>query len=211
MQKLLLFILLFLAAGCEHADQKDKYIMHDDFYYIEDGRFYLEEIANEYFVIVKQDRQEYVIDQLLQKGFKLIGQPYAWNVPNMANHGSLDEISDCVVFTIKGDQNIASITDIVYSNNLYLTSAGDKVGSSIESNTFMVKLSKEDKDGQIERLRTLAIQHGYLLIGEMSRDYFKLACTNRTAGNNVEMSNWFIEVAGFDTAQPILSQPDIAF
>ena len=75
----------------------------------------------------------------------------------------------------------------------------------------MVKLSKEDKDGQIERLRTLAIQHGYLLIGEMSRDYFKLACTNRTAGNNVEMSNWFIEVAGFDTAQPILSQPDIAF
>ena len=33
MQKLLLFILLLLAVGCEHADQKDNYIMHDDFYY----------------------------------------------------------------------------------------------------------------------------------------------------------------------------------
>ena len=47
MQKLFLFILLFLAAGCEHADQKDKYSMHDDFYYIEDGRFYLESLKGQ--------------------------------------------------------------------------------------------------------------------------------------------------------------------
>ena len=190
-------------------NQEDGYVFHDDFYYIDDGKLYLEPIEDEYFVIVKEDNQEQVVDQLLNSGFSLIGKTYAWNISHDGSYGSLDEIKGCVTFNVKGNQEISSISDIVYSNNLYLTPTGERVGGSVESNTFLVKLSKSEKDKQIDSLKKYASQHCFLIMGEMSRDYFKLACTDKTSGNSVEMSNWFVEVAGFDIAQPVLSQPEI--
>ncbi|MGN1233296.1 MAG: hypothetical protein ACI4UJ_07610, partial [Candidatus Cryptobacteroides sp.] len=183
MKRLFAFILLFTIIGCEHNipdGPDDGYLMHDDFYYAGEEKFYLEQIVDEFFIIVKKNNQEQVVNQLHKKGFNLTCQPYAWNIPYEPSYGSLDEIIDCVVFTVKGSQDIASIKDIVYSNNLYMTPAGDKVGSAVESNTFMVKLAREDKDRQIETLKKYAVQKGYLILCAAARDYFKMACTNRT-------------------------------
>lgn len=219
MKKILYIAALFAAFACTPAEQGDSnldnqgdyYVFHDDFYYIDEGKFNLEPITGEYFVIVKKDNQEQVVDQLINNGFRLIDKPYVWNISNKGSYGSLEEIMNCVFFTVKGDREITSISDIVYSNNLYLTSTGERVGGSVESNTFMIKLSEEEKDIQLETLKKYAVQHSFLIMGEMSRGYFKMACTNKTSGNSVEMSNWFVEEAGFDMAQPVLAQPEIDF
>lgn len=208
MKKLINSLLLFILIGCEQVVSSDEYVMHDDYFYTAEDKFYLESIDDEYFVIVKNDNKDKVINQLSMNGFVLTIEPYIWNIPQTAYYDSLNEILDCVVFTVRGNQDISKITDIVYSNNLYLTSSGEIIGDSIESNTLLVRMSQEDNSNQLNILKEYAIQHKYLIVEEMSRGFVKLACTNRTSGNSVEMANWFIEVAEFETADPVLSQPE---
>ena len=82
---------------------------------------------------------------------------------------------------------------------MYKNQAGETVG---KSNTFLIKFTKNQRDAQMIKLKEYQKQHKFLIMGDASSEYFRLACTNETSGNIVEMANWFLEVAGFKTAEP---------
>ena len=71
-----------------------------------------------------------------------------------------------------------------------------------KSNSFLVKLSQYPKEEQLDVLNEYASQHNLKIVEELNRDWYRLACSNKSSGNIVEMVNWFIEVAGFQFAEP---------
>lgn len=200
MQKLLLFTLLFLAVGCEQADQKDKYIMHDDFYYdiySYDGKQHLNPYTDEYYLRFETQHTTDVIKELTNRGFQMSEDPAVatysfgdeYNIPEEIKYGS--------TISVKGKGKIEDIPNVIYSHHLYLTESGEIFG---RSNLITVYYDVEQADEQIKSI----LRHAESLkIHPISNDStfgtLILACTNHSSGNPIEIANWFVEVGGFQS------------
>ena len=213
MQKLLLFILLFLAAGCEHADQKDKYIMHDDFYYYflgnEVNKYYLSPCLDEYYIILKTEYLESTLDELHNKGFQITKGPtsliFDFNFPE--DEMFINQLNGCSSLCIKGSGDIAGIAHIIYSHHLYYNEHDSIVG---RSNLFSVKFDSSNQESQIQLLLQYAKQQNIIPINiYYDLSWITFACTNNSTGNPVELSNWYIEVGAFLSAHPDFSENSI--
>lgn len=198
MQKLLLFILLLLAVGCEHADQKDNYIMHDDFYYdiySNDGKQHLDPYTDEYYLRFETQHTTDVIKELTSRGFQISEDPAVatysfgdeYNIPEKIKYGS--------TISVKGRGQIDDIPNVIYSHHLYLTESGEIFG---RSNLITVYYDVKQAD---EQIKSILLHAEKLKIHPISNDRtfgtFILACTNYSLGKPVETANWFVEVGGF--------------
>lgn len=199
MQKLLLFTLLFLAVGCEQADQKDKYIMHDDFYYTgttDIQKIFLEQIKDEYYIVFKEDFKEDILKHLDSHGFILTSSPtYVYYNSINTDYICPELLSNCMSLSIKGPDNVDNIPYLTYSNHLYRNKFGDIEGTS---NKLSVSLNKDGSHVQY----SLIIEYAEL-VNIIPYDYWPelnlvlFACTNDSHGNPAEIANWFYEVVGY--------------
>ena len=131
-------------------------------------------------------------------GFEVTTEPYRW-IYYTSEEYTVEELSKCVALTVHGYGNLKSVPGLVYSNHMYRDEAGEILG---KTNTFLIKFTKNQRDAQMIAIKEYARQHNFLILGDASTEYFRLACTNETSGNCVEMANWFLEVAGFKSAEP---------
>lgn len=199
-------ILLTFATACEKQDTS--YVFHDDYFItdIEKSRYALDIYPGNYFLIIKEKDKNNVMNSLSAKGFEIVTEPYEWLCYTSEGYGVPEILKGCIAFTVKGQGHIPSMDNVIYSNYMYTNESGDVLG---KTNTLLIKFTKNRKDEQLSKVKEYAEEHNFLLLGEASRDYFRIACTNKTSGNCVEMANWFMEVAGFKTAFPELSDPNI--
>lgn len=181
------------------GNEGSKYVFHDDFYYDptkEDGKCDLEKTHDEYFVSIDAEKEEMVLAELADEGFQIIYGPitksfqsYDYEIPDFCKNNK--------ILCVKGSGDITSIQNLVFYNNLYNDEYGlSQVG---KSNAFHVRCSKN----RIDLVLQYAEQHKvYPVTYVPEYEMFYLLCTSDSAGNPVEMSNWFIEEAGFEYAMP---------
>ena len=215
MNRFILFAaMLLMAIGCHRADpeikvevdpdeevkvdnEEEAYIFHDDFYYTSSGRIELEKCPEDFYVVIRKDSLDAAKKYLAENEFNIVEELPKWY------DSSVEGPSDYMALTVNGKNDVSSIPGSVYFNNLYLIPDGPKPDRLRGmSNTILIKLSQYPKEEQLDVLNEYASQHNLKIVEELNRDWYRLACSNKSSGNIVEMVNWFIEVAGFQFAEP---------
>jgi hypothetical protein len=211
----LLAAALFMAFSCHSVDPEikvevepeeevgveikvDTYVFHDDFLHISGGRrIELEKCSEDFYVVIRKDSLDAAKKYLDENGFTVVKElPRYYDDP-------VEGPSEYMALTVNGKNDVSSIPGSVYTNNLYLLPSPAKPGEMYgKSNSFFVKLSQYPKEEQLDVLNEYASQHNLKIVEELNRDWYRLACSNKSSGNIVEMVNWFIEVAGFQFAEP---------
>lgn len=213
MDRIIVFLMLLIFTGCSTLSNEDnadsnfekeenmegKYVFHDDFYYTPgkgDGMCNLEKIQDEYFIFIDAKNLETVFTELADNDFKVIDGPKTHSFLS-CDYDLPSFCKDNRVLCVKGSGNLESISDIVFHNNLYRDENGfSQIG---KSNTFYVRCS----GNAIDQVVRYAEQLDVFPVNYVSEyDRMCLLCTDESAGNPVEMSNWFVEEAGFEYAQP---------
>ena len=199
MRKFIALALILICCACEKSgpDQGD-YTFHDRYFTSAKVQHNLERAAGEYFVLIKEKEAAGVIARLETEGFTVTTEPYKW-IYYTSEEYNADQLAKCVAFTVQGYEKALYVPNAVYTNHLYKNEAGDVVG---KTNTFLIKFTKNQRDAQLVKVKEYAKEHKFLILGDASSEYFRLACTDETSGNCVEMANWFVEVAGFKAAEP---------
>jgi hypothetical protein len=215
MNRFILFAaMLLMAIGCRRADPEIKvevesedkvdvemevetYVFHDDFCYMDQQKLKLEKCPEDFYVVIRKDSLDAAKKYLDENGFTVVKElPRYYDDP-------VEGPSEYMALTVNGKNDVSSIPGSVYTNNLYLLPSSAKPGEMYgKSNSFFVKLSQYPKEEQLDVLNEYASQHNLKIVGELNRDWYRLACSNKSSGNIVEMVNWFIEVAGFQFAEP---------
>lgn len=203
MKRILALVLILLCCACEkngpELTQQDNYVFHDECYTVAKEQHSLDKIPNEHFLLIKEKDKETVMSYLEANNFKITTEPYKWIYYTSDEYNTDEVLSKCIAFTVHGNGRISSVPKVIYSNHLYRNADGDTIG---KTNTFLIKFTKNLRDVQMIQLREYQKQHNLLLMGDVSTEYFRIACTNETSGNCVEMANWFLEVAGYKAAEP---------
>ena len=205
MNRLTLFILICLAASCSKIDpeQKTDYEFHDDFryrYFTNNDTIYLTPCSDEYFIRFETEHKEEVMLNLRQR-FQILTGPYE-DEYMFVDFEIPDDIKNSSYVIVKGMGNITTVPHLIYYNHLYFNGSGRSVG---KSNSLKVLYEFKQADELLktilqhaEELKTHPIKeniiHGtrFGTIVELT-----IACTNNSAGNPVEIANWFVEEAGF--------------
>lgn len=203
-----------IAFGCDRANSEvpvekgpeeevgigeETYVFHDEFYYVaSNNTLNIEKCLEDYFLIVRSSDLDDAIEYLEANGFNIVKGPYRWY------DDPAEELTDCMALTVNGKNDISQVPGVVYSNCLYSVPVNVSPYSQMkgETNTILIKLSQYPKDEQLEVLEGYASQHHLHIVKELKYDYYRLACTNKSSGNIVEIANWFVEVAGFEVAYP---------
>lgn len=199
MKRFIALAFILICCACEkNGPVQEDYDFHDRYFTSAKVQHNLERATGEYFVIIKEKEASSVIERLETEGFTVTTEPYKW-IYYTSEEYNADELAKCVAFTVKGYEKGLYIPNAVYTNHLYRNEAGDLIG---KTNTFLIKFTKNQRDAQLVKVKEYAKEHKFLILGDASSEYFRLACTDETSGNCVEMANWFLEVAGFKTAEP---------
>lgn len=202
MNRFLAFALILLCCACEkngpEPEKQENYDFHDDCYVSAKKQYGLEKVFGDSFLIIKEKEMSKALAHLETAGFEVTTEPYRW-IYYTSEEYTVEELSKCVALTVHGYGNLKSVPGLVYSNHMYRDEAGEILG---KTNTFLIKFTKNQRDAQMIAIKEYARQHKFLILGDASTEYFRLACTNETSGNCVEMANWFLEVAGFKSAEP---------
>ena len=204
-------LMLCLIAGCSKIDpnQQKDYGFNDDFYYnifssTTDyihfippyDKIYLTPCPDEYYIRFDTEHKEEVMKKLRKRGFQITRDPVD------SRYGFDDfEIPDyleyCSTVSVKGSGKISDIPHVIYSNHLY------KLGEAMfgRSNRFHVFYEYEQADEQLKTIFKYAEEfkiHPIQTYKFYGTPYWLIsfACTNDSAGNPVELANWFTE-AGF--------------
>ena len=227
MNRFILFAaMLLVAIGCHRADPEVKvevvdpieevkedngeeaYVFHDDFYHISGGRIVLEKCPEDFYVLIRKDSLDAAKRYLAENQINIVEEFLSYY------YDPIEGPSDYMALTVKGKNNLSSIPGLVYVNNLYLMPESSKPNKLYgTSNSFLVKLSQYPKEEQLDVLNEYARQHNLKIVEALKRDWYRLACSNKSSGNIVEMVNWFVEVAGFQFAEPVFPEiicaPDV--
>lgn len=166
-------------------------------------------ITDEYYIIVKTDGIEEVLNFLNNNGFLIKVHPSEINFDSspydddsfVNAYETPIILSNCSALVVKGKGNILKTPQLIYSNNLYYNDTNKRITGL--SNTFYIHYDKKDEIKQIEKILKHAdiLQFAPLYNG-LKSSYIYCACTNASAGNPVELSNWFVEELGFPAAYP---------
>lgn len=208
-------VALVMAIGCRRADPEIKvevvdpseevgvdngeesYVFHDDFYHTSGGRIDLEKCPEDFYVVIRKDCLDPAKKYLDENGFAVVKELSRYY------DDPIEGPSDYMALTVNGKNDVSSIPGSVYVNNLYLMPKSAKPNKLWgKSNSFLVNLSQYPKEEQLDVLNEYASQHNLKIVEVLRRDWYRLACSNKSSGNIVEMVNWFIEVAGVEFAEP---------
>lgn len=197
-KNVLVLAAILLAIGCSNPESE---VFHDDYYYSDrDVKFQLQPSSDEYYLVVKTAMVESAVAELQSKGFEITEGPAGCEFYHEL-FAVPEELTGCYSICVKGACALERVNvDFIYSNCLYYGENGILCG---KSNQFYVRYDPSDEAGQLKRIETYANQHHVHPLAVFSDlAVIILACTDDSAGNPVEMANWFVETAGFPMAQP---------
>ena len=192
-----------LCAACNSGNNGQKEsgiseIYHDNYYWQNDEKIPLEKIDGKYFLMFLTANEARFKAELAKVGAELLGWEdemhgrEKWGPGDYktdAIEADPDKIKDALAFTFYWSP--------MYSVENPGGLAGD--GGVIElggSNVFYVQL----KDGtNLSVLEKLARENSVEMLGPPEYGWYKLACTNASKGNAIEMANFFYDTGLFES------------
>ena len=207
MRKLSILISAILLTACMADDpvQERPYGEYGTYYRGAGGGvfYYMPSVPDYHYVVFRSDLSEDVLSGLEAKGFEITEGPDYGSYASYFQDGY--EIPDALTamgaVVVHGEGSFKSVPGLIYSSNLYYFDL-NKIGRSM---TFKVVYDENDEANQIRLLNEYARKHNLIPMGK-SEEYrlpaFCLLCTDKSAGNVLEMSNWFAEEGGFIHCEP---------
>lgn len=212
-KRFVILAVTFSILGCHGIDDRIEERPHGKYgsYYRGADRFlYMPSSPDEYFVVFESRMSQDVLNALKDKGFEITKEPVYGSYEHLFQDGyevppALTAIGAAEVC---GKAHIGEIPGLIYSCNLYYYYQW-RLGYSM---TFKVMYDPDNEDDQISLIKKYSEMHGLIPMGKGDTIYpslFRLLCTNKSAGNVLEMSNWFIEEGGFIHCEPDFMDDDI--
>ena len=205
MRRLLIFLATCVLAGsvvsCETAVEG----LHSEYgtYYRGHDRFrYMPAVPTEYYIVFDGNMTREILAELDKREFEVMEGPVYGSYEDVfSNEYTVPStFKSLAAVTIKGKGNTNKLPGVIYRNNLYYY-FDNKIGRSM---TFKVLYDIEDEDNQIRKIEQYAQMHNLIPLGKGDTDLpsFRLACTTKSSGNVLEMSNWFVEEGDFIHCEP---------
>ena len=207
MNRLLFYLLLLSVVGCaqvqpDNPDKEqpgpvtDEYLLHDSYFYDDSNKVFLTPCEDEYIIAFNVADKAEVYEYIKTEGFvELQGhmtfgtageeRAYPWN--------------EYILAWLKGDGDVSSIPKVIYTGILYKYRT-EPEKRFYASHRLCVKWSSED---MLKSALKYAEDLNLLVDGIDAVDYVYFICTDESAGNSIEMANWFCEVGGFPDSSPM--------
>lgn len=202
----LLSLAALLLCGCS-KDDNGTYVFHNDFFYYHGEKIPIRPIEDRWYVIIKTADSERILSEFERNGIVMDKDSYRdigidkspwFDVP--------EELKDCHELVVTSSKDPAEVVSgIINSNHLYLVehyTYEDNV-----SNGLSVGIAEANATEAMASLKRYVSELGVYIIScdEFYGDLFlMLACTNRSAGDNVQVANWLYETGQFMFAAPVI-------
>ena len=190
------------------VSEYEDYEFHDGYYLYNGEKQYLTPVEDEYTIVFRTEDKDQVLAYLEENGWEiLLGGPseHPWQHWIGVFGGVYDFLIHSMVAQIKGSGDIDKIPHVYFSHNGCVSQNGIHL---YPSNRVYVKYYDKESYGDrlteaLEYARQLQITPVGISDFEDSK-YVTFLCTNNSAGNPLELANWFYEEKGFTTAEPDL-------
>jgi hypothetical protein len=206
------------------------YTMHDDvLFYWEtwDGdkgsyrELELSIIEDEHFIIIKEAEKGNAVDYLAEKGFSVMEN----STDDPSKFLSHNGVKDCIQMTVKGTGNLDELPGSVYVAPLYYYVFSEPQSIIGRTNLLTVWFECQGNEdffkrniawiqayGEILGLITISTKEYFDHTDQSCWGYVSFAVTNQSAGNVVEIHNWFQEAARYEITDvkfpELASEPD---
>lgn len=206
------------------------YTMHDDvLFYWEtwDGdkgsyrELELSIIEDEHFIIIKEAEKGNAVDYLAEKGFSVMEN----STDDPSKFLSHNGVKDCIQMTVKGTGNLDELPGSVYVAPLYYYVFSEPQSIIGRTNLLTVWFECQGNEdffkrniawiqayGEILGLITISTKEYFDHTDQSFWGYVSFAVTNQSAGNVVEIHNWFQEAARYEITDvefpELASEPD---
>ena len=200
----ILTLAALLLCGCA-KDDNEAYVFHNDFFYYHGEKIPIRPIEDRYYVIIKAADSARILSEFELNGIVMDMDSY--RVIGLNNHPRFDvpdELMDCHELVVTSSKDPAEVVSgIINSNHLYLVE--HYTYEYNKSFILGVGIAKENATEALASLKRYASQLGVYILkctdsyGDLA---LNLACTNRSAGDNVQVANWLYETGEFMFASP---------
>lgn len=205
MKRLLILLTTSVLAGLFCSCEPAEVGTHGEYgtYYRGYDRFrYMPSVPTEYYLVFDSKMKQEILTELDKREFEVMEGPVYGSYEEIFSKGYTvpSEFKSLGAVTIKGKHSTSKLPGVIYINNLYYY-FDDKIGRSM---TFKVLYDIKDEENQIRQIEQYAQIHNLVPLGRGDTELpsFRLACTTKSAGNVLEMSNWFVEEGGFIHCEP---------
>lgn len=196
----------------EGYEMCDDYIHYGKTSYHEESRDPITKRAYEYYLAVRKTDKEEALAYLDRNGFTIMENSEEGTGTFYALRGKL---KDCFQITVKGSGNIDEVPGVLYTSPLYNNDEWFKEDTFGRGNMILISFtSRWDNEKQIRHIpyieKYAEMLDIYLISKNLSQygNYLTFGVTNESAGNAVEIHNWFSEVAGYSICD--LNFPEFA-
>lgn len=179
----------------------DEYIHYGATSYSEESRETITKSEGEYYLAVLKSEKDKALSFLADNGFTINENSTEGTGEFYALRGKL---KDCFQITVKGRGNIADVPGALYTAPLYNNDEWFKVDTFGRGNVISLGFSFRWDDEKIMRHIPYIEKYAemlniYLISKDLSEygNHLSFGVTDESAGNAVEIHNWFTEVAGY--------------
>lgn len=184
------------------------YVMRDDYIHYgptsnngEEHRETITKAEGEYYIAILKSMKTEALAFLADNGFTIMENSDEETGEFYALRGKL---KDCFQITVKGNSSVADVPGALYTSPLYNNDEWFKVDTFGRGNMILLGFSYRWDDEKIMRHipyieKYAEILNIYLIRKDLSEygNYLLFGVTEESAGNAVEIHNWFSEVAGY--------------
>lgn len=179
----------------------DEYIHYGATSYSEESRETITKSEGEYYLAVLKSEKDKALSFLADNGFTINENSAEGTGKFYALRGKL---KDCFQITVKGSGNIADVPGALYTSPLYNNAEWFKKKTFGRGNMISLGFSFRWDDEKIMRHIPYIEKYAemlniYLISKDLSEygNHLSFGVTDESAGNAVEIHNWFTEVAGY--------------
>ena len=204
MNRLLICLAMSMMLFACEKPKPVEYNFNDGYYLYKGQKIYLTPIEDEYTIVFKSEDKSEVLNYLENNGWEILFDgPYESSGQNWDDFQVPDYLRYSVTAHIKGQGNIDMIPLVYFSHNAYMSETGVQM---FPTDRIYVKYYDEGVYGdRLIEAQEYAKQLNIVPVSVLdlgSSKYVTFVCTNDSAGNPLELANWFCEEKGFTTAEP---------
>ena len=193
----ILTLAALLLCGCA-KDDETTFVFHNDYFWFNGTKAPCQPIPDRWFVIYKAADSARILSEFERLGFTY--ENHRVYVEDKWIDEYPEELHDCNQMTVTAGYDPAdAVEGIVSSGNLYLLPPDKKEWGKSNNITAVV-----DNEAQLELLKEYSKSLRVFITDTIRFDSFIgvfLVCTNRSAGDYVQVANWLHETGKFRSVE----------
>lgn len=221
MNRLIFYLLLLSVVGCaqvhpDNPDNPDKeqpepevdYGFHDEYYYTYGQKETLTPCSDEYVIAFSSNSKDQVIDYIESCGFAyILDYPIEYKSALNVEHDIPNYMQSYMLIWLKGKaDNVKLIPNVFFSDIVYRHPHESDEYRILTTNRLVVTFDENATDENLALAMDYAVKFKIEPVYSVKNNIW-FACTDESAGNAIEIANWFCE-NGFPNSQPEFFEPN---